>query len=159
MNIIEIQNKDLYQKAIEKFGIKSQINIFCEECSELMQAIFKSKRYEKIQENFYEKIADVKIMLEQLFFIFDKKYEVTQSKINDSYWTLDIYYWLLRSCNEFVGHFLGYNEGDTIHLEYLEYKDFATYIEICIKDEDMGYKITAYYNQKIERLKKILEDK
>lgn len=159
MNLIEMQNKDLYKKAIEKFGIKAQTNIFCEECSGLMQAIFKSKRYGKIQENFYEEIADVKIMLEQMFFAFGKEYEVTQSKINNTYWTLDIYYWLLRSCNEFVGHFLGYNEGDTTNLEYLEYKDFATYIEICIKDEEFGPKIKNYYNQKIERLGKILEVK
>ena len=64
--------KDLYQKAIEKWGEKAQMQMAVEECAELIQALMKYGReingddeYKVMQE-----IADVEIMMEQLREIF-----------------------------------------------------------------------------------------
>jgi NTP pyrophosphatase (non-canonical NTP hydrolase) len=69
---------NLYQKVINKWGVETQINILIEEMSELIFAIQKIKRgnkekYLKRYNNICEEIADVKIMIEQMDYIYDKK--------------------------------------------------------------------------------------
>ena len=66
--------KELYKKAIEKWGAHFQILMFFEEVGELMQAISKVYRDKGKGEYDFailaEEIADVEIMLEQLKIIF-----------------------------------------------------------------------------------------
>jgi NTP pyrophosphatase (non-canonical NTP hydrolase) len=61
--------KSTYKKAIEKFGIDSQIDKLIEEMSELTQALCKFKRGKP--HNVEEEIADVEIVLNQIRTIFD----------------------------------------------------------------------------------------
>lgn len=76
--------------AIDKFGIKSQIDMAIEEMSELTQALSKFKRNKP--NNVEEEIADVIIMIEQLCLMFnneqirqiiEEKYLRLERRIND----------------------------------------------------------------------------
>lgn len=71
------KREELYQKAIEKWGAVSQIEMLNEESIELALAVRKFLRNNKNPEyeftnatNLIEEIADVEIMIEQLCFIF-----------------------------------------------------------------------------------------
>lgn len=79
--LIEILNNQVLELAIKKYGVSSQLDIAAEECAELIQAIMKYKRYgetkENIKSNLIEEIADVKIMIDQLYMIFDDFDEIT----------------------------------------------------------------------------------
>ena len=62
---------EVLEKALKKYGRKSQMMICTEECSELIQAITKRIRYYKSEtintrENLVEEIADVIICIEYL---------------------------------------------------------------------------------------------
>ena len=61
----------LYRKAIDKWGVESQVIMAYEEMSELMQALSKNYRGVKNVENIREEIADVEIMMGQLRVMFD----------------------------------------------------------------------------------------
>ncbi|WP_018249834.1 nucleoside triphosphate pyrophosphohydrolase family protein [Orenia marismortui] len=62
-----MEKNDLYQKAIDKWGIESQLLQVVEECSELNKAIIKHvNRDGDFLKNIIEEAADVEIMLEQL---------------------------------------------------------------------------------------------
>jgi len=80
-----MDNLNLYNKAIDKWGNESQVDILIEEMSELIFALQKYKRKsDKIPkkeryDNICEEIADVKIMIEQCDILFDK------TKINNYY--------------------------------------------------------------------------
>ncbi len=72
---------NVYQQAIEKWGGSSQMEMLIEECSEVIQATQKLKRafYSKdsnrikdSEEHMCEELADLAIMLEQMYFIFDR---------------------------------------------------------------------------------------
>lgn len=58
--------KEIYQKAIKKFGATMQMTVAMEECSELIKEISKIIRAKGNLANLAEEIADVEIMLEQL---------------------------------------------------------------------------------------------
>jgi archaellum component FlaC len=59
--------KDIYKKAVEKFGIKNQIIKTIEELSELQRALCISiNENDKRAHNIFEEIADVEIMLAQI---------------------------------------------------------------------------------------------
>ena len=69
MNIID---KMIQKKTIDKFGADIQSTICMEECAELIQAISKMKRgKEDKRDNLIEEMADVYIILEQLQYIYD----------------------------------------------------------------------------------------
>jgi NTP pyrophosphatase (non-canonical NTP hydrolase) len=69
MNIID---KMIQKKTIDKFGSDIQSTICMEECAELIQAISKMKRgKEDKRDNLIEEMADVYIILEQLQYIYD----------------------------------------------------------------------------------------
>ena len=58
--------KDLYERNIQYHGIEQETTIAMEECSELIQAISKCKRYgciNKYRENLIEEMTDVLIMI------------------------------------------------------------------------------------------------
>ena len=64
--------KEIYKKAIEKFGVDGQFLKAAEECNELSKELIKTVNTREAQ-NITEEIADVEIMLEQLKIIFDKE--------------------------------------------------------------------------------------
>lgn len=61
--------KEIFAKAIERFGNETNINKAIEEMSELITALIK----ESDIDNIHEEIADVQITLTKLKMIFDKK--------------------------------------------------------------------------------------
>jgi len=74
---------ETYKKAIETFGKESQIDMAIEEMSELTKALLKLRRAVKSGEmpliafeNVNEEMADVSIMLEQLYLIFNNRKDV-----------------------------------------------------------------------------------
>lgn len=76
------QEKDLYERNIKYHGIEQETTIAMEECSELIQAISKCKRYgciNKYRENLIEEMADVLIMIDELKMI----YQISDTDISD----------------------------------------------------------------------------
>lgn len=65
------EKKELYHKAIEKWGIDAQLWMVTEECSELLDAIAKYKRGRVLPSAILEELADVSIMAEQIATYFD----------------------------------------------------------------------------------------
>ena len=66
--------KDLYERNIQYHGIEQETTIAMEECSELIKAISKCKRYgcvDKYRDNLIEEIADVLIVINELQLIYD----------------------------------------------------------------------------------------
>lgn len=66
--------KDLYERNIQYHGIEQETTIAMEECSELIQAISKCKRYgciDKYRENLIEEIADVLFAIDELKLIYN----------------------------------------------------------------------------------------
>lgn len=87
------ENLTVLQKAVNSYGAAAQIDIAIEECSELIQALCKIKRYysgalrwdhvmkptqetkikyARTYHNVCQEIADVHIMLDQMALLFDK---------------------------------------------------------------------------------------
>lgn len=69
--------KTVFMNAIKRYGIPDQIQVACEECAELIQALSKYQRVSKHQahdkrkiqrclNNITEELADVSIMLDQI---------------------------------------------------------------------------------------------
>ena len=76
------QEKDLYERNIKYHGIEQETTIAMEECSELIQAISKCKRYgciNKYRENLIEEMTDVLIMIDELKMI----YQISDIDISD----------------------------------------------------------------------------
>ena len=76
------QEKDLYERNIQYHGIEQETTIAMEECSELIQAISKCKRYgciNKYRENLIEEMTDVLIMIDELKII----YQISDVDISD----------------------------------------------------------------------------
>lgn len=74
--------KDLYERNIKYHGIEQETTIAMEECSELIQAISKCKRYgciNKYRENLIEEMTDVLIMIDELKMI----YQISDVDISD----------------------------------------------------------------------------
>lgn len=75
--------KDLYERNIKYHGIEQETTIAIEECSELIQAISKCKRYgciNKYRENLIEEMTDVLIMIDELKMI----YQISDVDISDT---------------------------------------------------------------------------
>lgn len=68
-------NKDILQKAIQKWGRDIQINKIQEEALELSLVLNQmkcpTKDVEKMEENLYDELADMKIMMAQAEILFD----------------------------------------------------------------------------------------
>lgn len=78
--IIKELNRKIYIKAIERYGLRAQIDMVFEEMSELQKELCKFKRGKDTIDNIAEEIADVKIMLEQMELAFDIKDKVQFQK-------------------------------------------------------------------------------
>lgn len=97
------KEENVYQKAIDKWGATAQLDQMIEEMAELTLAINKYKRYllgEKYLEkdqvfgNMYEELADVRLCLEQMEYMFGKenvdtayerKFEKFMQQLNGTY--------------------------------------------------------------------------
>jgi len=80
------RREEMYTKALELFGLISQLDIATEEMAELIKELSKFKRKEKNLNKIAEEVADVEIMMEQIkqYFDFDKEYmdKVKNKKLN-----------------------------------------------------------------------------
>jgi soluble P-type ATPase len=76
-----MKEKEIYQKAIKKFGQQLQITKAIEEMSELQKELCKLLIGNGIREHIAEEMADVGIMLKQLEIIFANKELVADYKI------------------------------------------------------------------------------
>lgn len=91
------EKKNIYRKVIDEYGVDNQVEMVIEECSELILALQKLKRYygkslsevnslenlgydAELVADVCNEIADVKVMMEQSELIFDK--EAIQNKID-----------------------------------------------------------------------------
>lgn len=84
------QRLDLYQKALDTWGERAQLDQMIEEMAELTVAINKYKRIkyyneskdeQKMLENLYMELADVSMCLEQMLMMFPlKKIEAVKQK-------------------------------------------------------------------------------
>lgn len=80
-----MEEQEIYQKAIDKWGYNLQLTMMIEEMAELQQVICKIQRkcgVNPMFQEFVEEIVDVQIMLEQMKIIgrlavsaFDSEYE------------------------------------------------------------------------------------
>lgn len=77
-----IEEREIYNKAIQKWGITPQLNMVTEECSELLVAINKHRRNpcEETENAIAGEMADVEIMLSQLKAIFRNEASVEKIK-------------------------------------------------------------------------------
>jgi len=81
-----MKDTEIYNKAIDKFGEKSQAFIAIEEMSELIKALCKyynrsdNSNKEKYKNKIAEEMADVEIMLKQLSLIFNMDYRINKEK-------------------------------------------------------------------------------
>lgn len=75
------ERENLYQRAVEKWGEDAQLDQMIEEMAELIVAINKVKRAkhfiaqkkEGVMDNLFEELADVKLCLEQMEWMFGKE--------------------------------------------------------------------------------------
>jgi NTP pyrophosphatase (non-canonical NTP hydrolase) len=65
-----VNERDLYKKAIQKWGAQSQILMTCEECGELLQALSKYNRGQVTEQKVHECIVDAWVMLSQMMILF-----------------------------------------------------------------------------------------
>lgn len=75
-----MKREKLYDKAVELWGIESQIHVTVEEMSELIKVLMKGFRGELNIENLIDELADTEIMIEQLKFIFGLNDKVSKRK-------------------------------------------------------------------------------
>jgi NTP pyrophosphatase (non-canonical NTP hydrolase) len=80
-----MNEQEIYQEAIKKWGIELQIFVAIEECAELTKALCKYLRNHSltsaVKASVADEIADVKIMCEQLTIMFGIEQEVGIAKM------------------------------------------------------------------------------
>ena len=64
------KEREIYNRALNKYGIKAQQMMVVEECSELLNAIAKTARNRATREEIITELADVAIMVEQMAFFY-----------------------------------------------------------------------------------------
>ncbi len=79
---MEFSNYSIYDKAIVRWGVDSQIMKAMEEMGELMQAISKQSRGDGTPEQVLEEIVDVNILMKQLYIIYNCRAEKNVSQEN-----------------------------------------------------------------------------
>ena len=60
------ESRELYRKALQKYGIMPQVLMVTEECGELLSALSKYNRRRVEKADVITELADVSIMVEQL---------------------------------------------------------------------------------------------
>ena len=66
----ENERIEIYNKAINKWGIINQVFMVVEECGELLNALAKAKRERAGRNEIITELADVSIMVEQMAFFY-----------------------------------------------------------------------------------------
>jgi NTP pyrophosphatase (non-canonical NTP hydrolase) len=61
-----MQEAEIYKKAIEKWGVRSQVEMAIEECAELIVVIRQTQRDRATARDIAQEVADVEIMCGQL---------------------------------------------------------------------------------------------
>ena len=64
-------NRDVWQRALHKFGAKPQILMFIEESAEAVEAILHHNRGKTDTDHVIEELADLQIMIHQLRVFYD----------------------------------------------------------------------------------------
>ena len=75
-----MDEQDLFETVITKFGFDAQKAMAIEECAELINALCKEKRGRATDEDIITEIADVQIMCEQLAIIYGQE-KVRQERL------------------------------------------------------------------------------
>ena len=71
----------LYKKALESWGIESQVFMVMEETGEMLNALAKANRSRSTKEEIITELADVSIMMEQMAYYFGyKEFEEERKK-------------------------------------------------------------------------------
>lgn len=76
----DINEKEIYKRALDVYGKEAQICMVFEEMAELQKELCKYLRESEIIGNITEEIADVEIMLEQMKLLFGIEKEVEKEK-------------------------------------------------------------------------------
>jgi NTP pyrophosphatase (non-canonical NTP hydrolase) len=75
-----MNEKELYLKALHKWGIERQFYILIEECSEVQKAVTKILRSEKLDKEhvneLFTEIVDLEIMLDKMKVYFDMNKDI-----------------------------------------------------------------------------------
>lgn len=70
---------DIFDRALEKFGIEKQIIKLCEECAEMETAIMHFREGRDTSDHVAEEIADVTIVLEQIM----RAFSITEKQLSE----------------------------------------------------------------------------
>lgn len=76
-----MDEKEIYRKALDKWGNIPQVTMVFEEMAELQKELCKNLRGKENRVEIAEEIADVEIMLEQMKLLFDIEDAVKRHKI------------------------------------------------------------------------------
>lgn len=68
-----MSKEEIYQKAVEQYGVEPQTKMAIEEMAELTNALMKLARGRVTVDDIVEEIADVTIMMQQLAYIYGRK--------------------------------------------------------------------------------------
>ena len=68
-----MSKEEIYQKAVEQYGVEPQTKMAIEEMAELTNALMKFARGRVTVDDIVEEIADVTIMMQQLAYIYGRK--------------------------------------------------------------------------------------
>lgn len=93
MIVVNTNRREIYEKAIGRWGINLQMDVAIEEMAELTKEIVKGKRGSENADEIIEEVADVYIMLEQIITILHCEEEVNQhiqAKVNRLKATLEM---------------------------------------------------------------------
>ena len=76
------QKCEIYKAALEKYGVGAQIGMLTEECGELLSAINKFNRSRCSNDDVLTELADVSIMVKQLYLIYGEyeKFQIEKDK-------------------------------------------------------------------------------
>lgn len=86
------KRKEVYEQALQKWGVENQLWMVTEECGELLNVIGKMRRERVTREDVITELADVTIMCEQIaqfigyddFLVeLDRKLERLKQRLND----------------------------------------------------------------------------
>lgn len=64
------EEKEIYKRAFDQWGLEDQVFMVFEECSELINALCKLRRGRVDLGDLVSELADVQIMLEQMIYIY-----------------------------------------------------------------------------------------
>lgn len=94
---------ELFQKSLEKWGKKLQYLLLFEELAELQVKLVQYERQRATMDQIAEEIADVQLMIKQIFFMWGTPSEWIESEYNRDWQRMQK--WNLYHYLEYTGHF------------------------------------------------------